>query len=453
MSRNNRIVWTEGMFLTPHHFQQWDGYVQGEVQFRQETAAPFAWGIWQLQIDLDALANGRFALLELAAVLPDGAAVRAPVVDPLPSSRPFAPHFAADQLRLEVFLALPETRPGVPACSLPDRLSGVESRYLGELRRLGDEIDPGRENEVLVARQNLKVLFGGESLDGHTLLKVAEIERSAEGVPVLSSAYAPPSLALAAAGPVPAILRAVHENLVAKSTALSEQRRERTDGAVEYGVGDVSIYWLLHTVNFHIPLIAHIQRTPRTHPMVAYLALAQLAGALCTFTFEHQAREIPPYQHEALGPTFRGLEKLLLHLLLKVGPSRTATIPLERQPENEALMVGVVADERLLDPDIAWYLSVAGDVAPKIVRDLVPAQVIIGTPHNIDSLIRLAIPGIVPVHVPVPPKELPVRADHTYFRLEKRGTVWEAVRDVRALAVFLGNPQLLSLSVEIVAVK
>lgn len=453
MSRNNRIVWSEGMFLTPHHFQQWDGYVQGEIQFRQEAAAPFAWGIWQLQIDQEALANGRFALHELAAVLPDGTAVRAPAVDPLPSSRPFAEHFAADQLRLEVFLALPEMRPGVPACSLPDRPSGVESRHLGELRRVGDEVDPARENEILVARQNLKILFGNENLDGHTVLKVAEVQRSAEGAPALSRDYAPPSLSLAAAGPAPGILRAVHENLVAKSAALTGQTRQRSGGVVEFGTADVGNFWLLHTVNSHIPLLAHYQRTPHSHPVNAYLALARLAGALCTFTYEHQAREVPPYQHEALGATFRGLEKLLLDLLNTVMPSRFVSVPLERQRDNEALLVGGIADERLLDPDIEWYLSVAGDVSTQLVRESVPSQVIIGSPHNIGYLIMQAIPGIVPVHVPVPPKDFPLRADHTYFRLEKRGTVWEAVRDARAVAVYLGSPQLLGLNVEIIAMK
>ena len=57
MSRENRIVWTEGMFLGPQHFQQSDRFRAGELRFLQETFEPYAWGVRLADFDLEDLGN------------------------------------------------------------------------------------------------------------------------------------------------------------------------------------------------------------------------------------------------------------------------------------------------------------------------------------------------------------------------------------------------------------
>ena len=51
MSWNNRVVWSEGMFLRPQHFQQQDRYIETLVESRSHAAQPGAWGFSQLLID------------------------------------------------------------------------------------------------------------------------------------------------------------------------------------------------------------------------------------------------------------------------------------------------------------------------------------------------------------------------------------------------------------------
>jgi type VI secretion system protein ImpJ len=65
------ISWHEGMLLTPAHFE--------ELTFRQEdllqyhsASRPFNWGISRLAVDGTQLMQGRFVLLELEALMPDG---------------------------------------------------------------------------------------------------------------------------------------------------------------------------------------------------------------------------------------------------------------------------------------------------------------------------------------------------------------------------------------------
>jgi type VI secretion system protein ImpJ len=448
MSRTHRIVWTEGMFLGPHHFQQWDHHVQAELAYRHAVGQAHAWGVRTLQLEREALANGRVQLSALEAVLPDGVGIQAPARDPLPASRAVEGHFPAEQARLEVYLALPEARAGIPLCRLDGGEGTTESRYVGETVRVADDNRSGNEIELTAARANLKLLFADESLDGHTVLKLAEIERAADGKLAPAADYAPPALTLAAAGPAAEIVRSIVEVLSAKSTALAEQTRQRGGGLVEYGTSDVGNFWLLHTVNSYLPLLAHDLRTPATHPAQVYLHLAQLVGALCTFGVGRHPRDIAPYTHEAAGPVFRALERDVRELLQTVMPSRYASVPLERR--DESTLVGSFPSAELLEPGVEWYLAVSGELPEERVRADVPVRVIVGSPHNLDFLVRTATPGVKLSHIAVPPRDFPLKSGHTYFRIDAKGETWDTIREARALALFTGGPELRSLTFELI---
>jgi type VI secretion system protein ImpJ len=68
----NRVVWSEGMYLRPQHFQQLERYVEQYVTRRAAGLQGAYWGWLNLEIDRDAYALGRVSLLGGAGVLPDG---------------------------------------------------------------------------------------------------------------------------------------------------------------------------------------------------------------------------------------------------------------------------------------------------------------------------------------------------------------------------------------------
>jgi len=451
MSKFNRVVWSEGMFLGPHHFQQWDRFSQSELDFVQSGIRPHSWGARSIEIDVEALSNSRFNLTGIDAVLPDGTLVRAPLADPLPPSRQFAEFFGAELPVLPVYLALPDIRTGVPLCQEVGQESSLTSRYIGENRDLPDFNRPGQETEVLVAKQNLKLLFGGENLEGYIAIKVAEIERNNDGLPVLRRDYAVPSLSLRAAGPVGGIVRSLLETMSTKSTALAAQTRQRDGAMIEFTSSDVGSFWLLHTVNSYIPQLAHYQANQDTHPLELYFCLAQLAGSLCTFGVDRHPRDVAPYDHEHLGETFRSLEKHIRELLSSVMPSRYLGVVLQQQ--TETMLTGDIVEERLLQPGVAWFLSVSGDMPEGRIRDEVPQQIIIGTPHNVDFLVRTATPGVLFTHVPVPPRDFPLKTGHVYFQLDAAGEAWSTVQDARAIAIYIGGPELRDLQFELISMN
>lgn len=440
MTQHVRVVWHEGMFLSPQHFQQMDAFAAQQEWFRQVASRPFAWGVREIQFNLEALENKRLALDAIEAVLPDGTLVRAPRVDPLPPGRQLENHFPPNLAGLDVYLALPERRSGIPVCRTGGRQGVIESPHLSEMVELEDENNPGKMMDVMAAHQNLKLLVSGENLDGYIALKLGRLKRDADARIVLDTSYAPPSLTVSAAGPLPGQLRTILESLTAQSSTLAEQNRQRGGGMVEFGSGSPGQFWLQHTVNAHIPLLAHFLRVDVTHPLEVYRTLAQLAGSLCTFSYTLHPHEVPAYVHDDIGGTFAALTRMLLELLGTVIPRASVPIVLTRR--DESMLIGEVLDETILAGECNWYLGVKGELPEARIRDDVPSQLIVGSPHNIDFLVKTATPGLGLVHTSVPPREFPLKAGTVYFKLEGTSDTWDAIRDSHSIAIYLGGLQL-----------
>ncbi|MBE9485972.1 MAG: type VI secretion system baseplate subunit TssK, partial [Chloroflexi bacterium] len=94
MAQYHQILWSEGLFLTQHHFQQRDYYFDKDISFRIQSAAPFSRGVSRIVIDTEAISNKMFTLQELEGVLPDGTTIRIPRVDEPPPSRSLEEAFA-----------------------------------------------------------------------------------------------------------------------------------------------------------------------------------------------------------------------------------------------------------------------------------------------------------------------------------------------------------------------
>ena len=126
MSVYNKVVWSEGLFLRPQHFQQQDRYFERYVETRCQALVPHSWGFTELEIERDLLSIGKFGLRRAAGVFPDGTPVRMPDDDPLP-----APIDIGAQIRDQVlYLAVPLRRAGAVDV---DRVSG--GGWIGAPRR------------------------------------------------------------------------------------------------------------------------------------------------------------------------------------------------------------------------------------------------------------------------------------------------------------------------------
>src|SRR5215468_5061575 len=108
MSENNRIVWSEGLFLRPQHFQQQERYLERFVEGRTSPLRAYSWGFSELEIERDLLAVGKLGLRRARGVFPDGTPFVMPENDPLPTPLE-VPATLRDQV---IHLAIPLRKSG-----------------------------------------------------------------------------------------------------------------------------------------------------------------------------------------------------------------------------------------------------------------------------------------------------------------------------------------------------
>ncbi len=449
MTPLQKVLWSEGQFLTPHHFQQWDRYHEDVLNFRIRALSTFMWGAEELKFNEEALENGIFEVLRCRVVLPDGMAVDVPDVDAPPPARNFTDCFAPTSDRMDVFLAVPVVRSGSASVAGLDKKAAFMARYVPAQSNIPDENTGENEMPVTFASKNLRLLFGEEPLDNHAALKIAELRRTPEGKTVLEEGYIPPALTLSSARPLVDIVRRLLEILSAKSTTLGEQRRQKGPGVADFTTSDVATFWLLHTVNAYLPLMMHYHHVQRVHPETLYLTMARLAGELMTFVTEGHPTELPKYIHADLTTTFTQLDRKLRVLLETVIPTRCVPIPLERT--KESLYLGRILDERL--PSSAeFYLGVYAKLPEAQILERVPRKSKIASLDTINYLLGQALPGVLLRPIPVPPGPIPVRVGFKYFRLEKLGTYWDTIATSRNICIYF-PAEFPDLRLELFAVK
>ncbi len=424
------VLWSKGTLLAPQHLQQQDRAHEEALAFQLATLTFCPWGLARLDLDRAALAAGNVVVTAVTARFPDGLVVDAPAGDPSPAPRAFADAWAPDQTALVVHLAVPEYRPG--GRNVADIGERAIARWHGDEVQRRDEVTGLGERPVSVARANLRLLFEGEALDGYTTLPLMRLVRDAAGVTTLDATFVPPMLELAANEYLVGITRRLVERVAAKAGAVSGTRRQRNQGLADFSVTDVAGFWLLYTLNTHLPSLRHLHEVRRGHPAALWEAMIALAGALTTFSAA--PTPLPTYDHLRLGEVFTLLDARV-HELLDTAVPDTAVARALRVVRHSVHAVAVEQESWLQAPQ--WYLAVASSVRPIDVVTKVLGGCKVASSDVVDTLIRQALAGVELTHVAQPPAGLPIKLDQQYFVLRRSGPAWDAIERARNLAVYV----------------
>ena len=432
MRQMQPVLWTKGILLSPQHLQMQDRFVEDLIEFRCSTLAFAPWGFHQLRIDREALAGGAIALVAARGIFPDGLLFDAPDADTLPAPRPLDGSWEQDQEFLDIHLAVPEYRPG--GYNVAAGQQDGRTRYQATVLMRRDENTGLGEKPIQVARKNLRLLTGNESLEGSSTMRVARIRRSSAGEYQLDPHFVAPLLDLSASDYLLAIARRLVEILAAKSATLAGMRRQRNQSLAEFGISDVASFWLLYTINTHLPQMRHLFETRLGHPSDLYQAMLALAGALTTFSTTVHPRQLPAYEHDDLSRCFTALDEMLRELLETVVPATSVSLPLREV--QSSIHATALDDERyLVAPQL--YLAVTATTPRSDLWPNLPHLAKVSSGDRVDHLIRQALPGVTLTHLSQPPAAIPIKVSHHYFRLDQTGREWESIVRARNLAVYL----------------
>lgn len=418
--------------MTPQHFQQqalWDRFADERVA---RIASPDPWGVSRVAFDTQALSISRLQLTTLDVRLPDGTFIDTESADRLPAARDLG-EVPAQTDAVVVLAALPLFDPQGGNCIEAGEKPARPRRFTREYLQVGDINGEGKE-EISVERHALALLFDFEEPGDYVTCPIGRFVRNAQGRFEVDPAFVPPCLLLSASGRLTSRMSRLSEILNAKSASLAVRRRERSDQIADYAVADVSLFWLLHSVNSTWPDLARLCQAPGQHPERLYGVLARLAGALLTFSTTETLQAIPPYDHRTPEPVFAELESLIRTLLDTVIPSRVVPIALERI--RGTAWLGKINDERLVE-GADYYLSVQSGLPAHVLLEQLPRLCKAGAPDEVEQIVNSALAGIPLRTMSRLPAAIPIRIENQYFALDSAHPAFRRMVNARACQFYI----------------
>ncbi|MFS4437493.1 type VI secretion system baseplate subunit TssK [Paracoccaceae bacterium GXU_MW_L88] len=430
MKTENRVAWTEGMFLRVQHFQQSDRWADRLARDLLLPLSVFPWGFSELSLDKSALGIGRLALTSFAAVLPDGTPLSAPDQSDLPPPLQLS-EGVADKL---VYLCLPMRRPGTAEFSGTDETATtrlVSSDYEAADGNAGSTFTA----PISVGRYAPVLKLEGEEMAGFEHLPIARVvEVRADLSVVLDEDMIPPALNIALS---PRLKGLVTELLGLVRHRAAAIARRAGDPSVR-GSAEVGDYFMLQLLNRTAPVLAHFNaQASQMHPETVWRELASLAGEFATFTAANRLpADLPDYDHYAPATCFDPVVEEIRRSLSAVLDQSAVAIPLEER--RHGVRVGMISDAEFKS-GAGLVLAVRADMPAEQLRRQLPGQIKIGSVARIAELVNVALPGLVVRPMPVAPRQLPFHSGTVYFELETSGDIWREMVSSGTIALHLSG--------------
>ena len=444
MSQHNRVVWAEGLFLRPQHFQQAERYFERLMSQRLESLAPYAAGFTKLQIDQELLKIGKVGLVAAEGVFPDGTPFSIPFEADIPEAFD-VPGDVKDRL---VLVTLPLRRAGM--AELAFERSGDSSlvRYIAADHEIRDSVlEMESSAQLKIGRLNVRLQLDGETSAAHTALGVVRVvEKRADGRVVLDDGYVAPCLDCRVSGRLQDYVKELHGLVRHRIQALAD----RVSSPGTKGVADVSDFLLLQLCNRYEPLLAHFLTRASLHPELFYRSCLELAGEIATYARrERTPASFSTYRQDDLQNTFIPvIEEIRRGLTAVIEQNAVAIAVMDR---GRGVFAGTVPDVELLR-NAVFVLAVGANVPAESLRLHFPTQVKIGPPEKIRDLVVSHLPGIQTTPLPVAPRQIPYHAGYSYFELDRKNDYWKALEASRVIAMHVAG-DFPGLSLELWAIR
>lgn len=431
------VHWHEGMFLRPHHFQAAQRHALHLSQESAKWDLHYNWGLRQVTLDLDALANYHLVVRSVRARLRDGTLVSVPEDGALPGLD--LKNAFAGGGDLTVFLGVPVARVGKANVSHNGTADGA--RFVVDTQDLEDENTGVNPQPVQVRLLNLKLLLSTQDHAGYEVLPVARVRRAdrAESTPELDTVYIPPVLACDAWEPLKAgILQRLYERIGQRINALAGQVVSRGITFDSQSQGDALIVAQLRVLNEVYASLGILAFAEGVHPFWAYLELCRLVGQLAVFGPERRTPELPRYDHDDLGGCFYRVLRLIDLLLVGV-----------REPDYKEVPFIGTGRQMQVHLETAWLQETAWQMFVGVQSPLETDECIklltgrdqlgmkIASSDRVEDVYTRAQRGLIFTYSSHPPRALPSNPGLIYFQVDRgsQKSEWDNVQKSLTLAI------------------
>lgn len=430
MNPYNKVVWSEGMFIRPQHFQQQERYLTHLMYDYQQLQHAYYWGFTQYTLNKGLLAAGKLSLERASGIFPDGTLFAFPEADQLPPALDIA-QTVRNQI---VYLGLPMLRNGLPEVAINNPSEPLTRGNAYDTLVIDNVTAELPQANILVAKLTPRLLLENQDRSQYVCLPLAKIiECRSDQQILLDENFIPPCTTLQAANRLNSFLQEV--------SALLEQRSVVLAGRIgdinrSNGIAVMADFLLLQLLNRFTPLLKHMQQRRVLHPEQLYLLLLDLLGNLSVFKQDKLPALLPAYEHNNLAQSYQQLlMELRQALSLVVEPT---AIPIGLQQQKFGIEAAIIPDRALFKQG-TFILAVHADVANDYLRADFPNKVKIGPVEQIRQLINQQLPGVAIQPLAVAPPQIPYNARYVYFELIPQGELWQQLKSSGGIAIHPGG--------------
>lgn len=430
MDTYKKVVWSEGMFLRPQHFQQQERYLAFMRHQRAQAPVHYFWGFRRLQLDVASLALGIVAVSEAEGIFPDGTpfSFSSSYDAPTPLN---VKDGVADQI---VYLALPLQNNQAEMISFDAHEQSL-ARYSVKDSLIDDINSVGGETaELQLAKPRLRLLLQSELTDSWVALGVIRVlEKRSDRQLLLDNHYIPALISNSASSVLTSLVNEVLGLVKQRADVLSVRISQPGRG----GVSEVGEFLMLQLLNRNEPQLIHLLDGQGATPEDAYKILIALCGELATFAADSKRNsELPFYFHDDAEKSFFPLVQMLRRYLSTVLEQNAIEIQLIEK--NYGVRIGQVTDRELFSSS-QFVLAVHASVPPDLLKQSFPKQIKIGSVDKIRDLVNLQLPGILLSSLPIAPRQIPYHTGTHYFELDTSSDMWSAFKASGAIAMHVAG--------------
>ena len=430
MSLDSKVVWSEGMFLNPQHFQQQERYFERLVEGKCSAYGAYGWGMHEFEVDQQLLTLGKVSVIKGKGVFPDGTPFSFPDIDEPP------PVFEVPENTHNsvVYICVPVKRPGAVDVIADENTQGLARYYSFEQETRDVSNESGDNISMDVGKLRFRLMLETDDLSGYACVGLIRIAESRDDKNVLlDDNYIATCLDCKKSPKLKGYLTELIGLLHHRGEAIAGRLADTNRG----GTAEVADYMMLQLINRLEPMANHLNNMNGLHPVDLFAESVQMVGELSTFVSKNKRTPgFPNYLHDDLQQTFTPVITALRNCLSMVYEQTAVSLSLV--DKKYGIRVAEIADRSLIGSAM-FVISARADVPEDALRAHLPAQIKIGPVERIRQLVNAAMPGIALKPLPVAPRQIPYHSGYTYFQLDPQSDFWAELQHSGGFALHVGG--------------
>ena len=430
VARNNfdMVVWSDGMLVRPHHFQQNDLHWQSKLTASQSAVSSYYWGFTSLKLDQSLLLVGTVQVLECSGFFPDGTPFHFGDQNAVPSI-----DLASNNTSLTVYLGIPQN---LHASHSAKKTASDEDpkRFAIHRSEVQDcSLRDGSKETISTGILQPRLITTNQTLDGYTRLPILKTKfvRDDRSI-VVDDDFLPPALKVSACERLSRLGKEIENILKSRSEVLlrklSEERKSRGINMLEFS--------MVQTLERYRCLFTHFNVSGDSHPIRLYEAMLSMIGELSVFQFQTHCLELDSYKHDDLWKSFNELVEHFKNMVTKVVERSAAPIKLEES--RYGILRAPVQDIRMFET-CDFIIAVACDLSQeKIKNDIVP-RIKVASLHSIEHIVNQQLHGADLELLTNVPQEISYQTGTLYYRVSKKSDLWEDIKTSGGFGLFNAN--------------